>query len=93
MDSFKEFTFWDQHLILHTRESLEKFLTAAGFSQISIQGIQRYPLANHLHWLSRFSPGGHESWDFLKDYFLDTAYENKLKSLNMTDTLMAIATK
>ncbi|MBM9501938.1 class I SAM-dependent methyltransferase [Leptospira sp. 201903071] len=90
-DSFKKFTFWSEHLILHTRESLRAFLCEAGFSKIEIVGVQRYPLANHLFWLKNGAPGGHHQWSFLSSKELDNAYENKLASLDMTDTLLAIA--
>src|SRR5688572_19105724 len=48
-DNFKNFTFWSEHLILHTRESLQRFLSAAGFKNIVVKGYQRYPLANHFY--------------------------------------------
>ncbi len=90
-DAFKAFTFWSEHLLLHTRESLHAFLQAAGFSRIVIQGFQRYPLANHLHWLSRGKPGGHVAWQQLRTEELDKAYCNMLAGIDRTDTLIAIA--
>ncbi|PJZ53392.1 class I SAM-dependent methyltransferase [Leptospira adleri] len=90
-ESFKKFTFWSEHLILHTRESLRLFLKEAGFSKVEIIGVQRYPLANHLYWLKNGAPGGHHHWNFLSSNELNIAYENKLASLDKTDTLMAIA--
>lgn len=91
IDEFKAFTFWSQHLILHTRQSLRALLEFAGFSKVVIVGVQRYPLANHLYWLARQRPGGHEEWGFLRSSELDAAYGSLLASLNMTDTLLAIA--
>lgn len=93
LDAFKDFTFWSEHLILHTRDSLRAFLNAAGFSDISIQGCQRYPLANHLHWLAREKPGGHVEWSQLRSSSLDEAYGDMLCRLDRTDTLLAIASK
>jgi 2-polyprenyl-3-methyl-5-hydroxy-6-metoxy-1,4-benzoquinol methylase len=92
LEAFKEHTFWSEHLILHTRESLRTFLTAAGFKVSAVSGFQRYPLANHLHWLARHSRGGHKHWAFLRSDPLDTAYAAKLAELDATDTLIAIAT-
>lgn len=92
-DAFKKFTFWSEHLILHTRKSLEAFVTKAGFKVQSIQGIQRYPLSNHLHWLKNDQPGGHMKWGELDSDELTIAYANTLKTLNRTDTLMAIVEK
>lgn len=89
--AFLNFTLWSQHLILHTRESLNRFLDAAAFCDTRIQGVQRYPLSNHLHWLAKAKPGGHQVWDMLNDPALTAAYEGHLSKLDMTDTLLAIA--
>ena len=87
--AFKDLTFWSEHLILHTRESLGRFMAAAGLARVRISGLQRYPLANHLHWLAAGRPGGHIAWDHLSDPDLDRRYELLLASLDMTDTLIA----
>ena len=39
--AFKEFTLWSQHLLLHTRASLTKFLQEAGFTDVLIHGAQK----------------------------------------------------
>jgi len=93
LEAFKSFTFWSEHLILHTRESLRIFIEKAGFSDISIMGYQRYPLANHLHWLAKGKPGGHIAWNHLRTSTLDTAYGDMLAQMDNTDTLIAVATK
>ena len=92
LEAFKSFTFWSEHLILHTRNSLTLFLEKAGFSNISVEGCQRYPLANHLYWLAKAKPGGHLAWDHLRTFALDTAYADMLSRLDNTDTLIAVAT-
>lgn len=92
LEEFKSFTFWSEHLILHTRDSLRLFLEKAGFSNISVKGYQRYPLANHLHWLSKRKPGGHIAWDHLRMPTLDIAYSDMLSKMDHNDTLIAIAT-
>ncbi|WP_084318601.1 class I SAM-dependent methyltransferase [Deferrisoma camini] len=92
LEDFKKFTFWSEHLILHTRTSLYRFIEAAGFSSIVIEGHQRYPLANHLHWLAKGGPGGHATWHFMRDTMLDSAYANLLARLDKTDSLIATAT-
>ena len=91
VESFKAFTLWSEHLILHTPATLESFLAAVGFSRIVVEGFQRFPLANHLRWLARGEPGGHVSWDFLRSAELDHAYANLLRRLCRTDTLIATA--
>ncbi len=92
-EDFKKFTFWSEHLILHTRTSLYAYLKKAGFKDIVITSIQRYPLANHLHWLSNNKPGGHIHWNFLRTPELDTSYSDMLSKLDKTDTLIAYASK
>ncbi|MBF0628176.1 MAG: class I SAM-dependent methyltransferase [Magnetococcales bacterium] len=90
-EPFKRFTFWSEHLILHTRETLNGFLRAAGFTNILIEGVQRYPLANHLRWLVEGLPDGHRAWSQLRADDLDAAYANLLARLDATDTLTAYA--
>lgn len=86
---FKAHTFWSEHLILHTRQSLTALCEACGFDVVSIKGVQRYPLANHLYWLSEGKPGGHEVWSFLRDDALDRSWRNTLAAQDATDTLFA----
>lgn len=93
VEAFKAFTFWSEHLILHTRESLRLFLTKAGFKNITISGYQRYPLTNHLHWLVKEKPGGHIIWHQLNSDALESAYSEMLNKMDYTDTLIATATK
>lgn len=88
---FKDFTLWSQHLVLHTRKSLERFLLAAGFSSFVIQGKQRYKISNHLNWLSKGQAGGHKNiLSSLDTDELTNAYERSLQMIDATDTLIAI---
>lgn len=88
---FRAHTFWSEHLILHTRASISALLEASGFRVNGIRGVQRYPLANHLYWLSHGKPGGHEKWAMLRDESLDREWANVLARLDLTDTLMVEA--
>lgn len=90
-EPFKAFTFWSEHLILHTRESLRLYLELAGFNNVTVTGYQRYPLANHLHWIRFGKPGGHELRPELSTPALDGAYARMLDDMDATDTLIAIA--
>ena len=91
-DEFKQFTLWSQHLILHTRESLRKTLKFVGLEDIQIEGVQRYPLSNHLNWLANGKAGGHKSpLSSLDSDALFDAYQNSLARIDATDTLVAIA--
>lgn len=92
-ESFINFSLWSQHLILHTRHSLRLLLSRCGFKNILIEGVQRYPLSNHLFWLAEGRPGGHKSvLSILDSNQLTSSYEMALNAINATDTLVAIAT-
>jgi 2-polyprenyl-3-methyl-5-hydroxy-6-metoxy-1,4-benzoquinol methylase len=91
-ESFKEFTLWSQHLVLHTRDSLCKTLQLAGFKDVEVRGVQRYGLSNHLTWAQWNLPGGHlGTLAQLETRELRDAYENALSRLDRTDTLIATA--
>jgi SAM-dependent methyltransferase len=88
-DAFQRFTYWSQHLFLFNASTLEMLARQAGLRIVAVQYYQRYPLSNHLHWLSRGKPGGHERWTFLDTLELTSAYANSLAALGKTDTLIA----
>ena len=91
-DNFFRFNLWSQHLVLHTRSSLEKTLKKAGFTSVRILGVQRYPVSNFLHWLAKGEGGGHlNTLSLLERGNLTDAWEESLASLDMTDTLLAVA--
>jgi 2-polyprenyl-3-methyl-5-hydroxy-6-metoxy-1,4-benzoquinol methylase len=86
---FQHFTYWSQHLFLFSAETLRRVATEAGLRVIGVEQFQRYPLSNHLHWLSRGQPGGHKQWEFLNSRVLDEAYAAALASVGKCDTLIA----
>jgi hypothetical protein len=93
VQSFIDFTLWSQHLVLHTRESLNIILSAAGFHSIHTEGVQRYPLSNHLNWLVNGQPGGHKkSLSIVDTLRMKECYEEALNRIDATDTLVAVAT-
>ena len=87
-NKFKNFTFWSEHLILHTENSLIKLLNIAGFSNIQITYYQRYNIFNHLCWLSNGTPGGDKTTNFNDDELINT-YNNFLIKQKKTDTIIA----
>ena len=87
-DSFKSHTFWSEHLVLHTRQTITALLEYAGFNVVAVSGIQRYSLANTLYWLANNKPNGHIEWGFLTNNELDNSWEGTLTKLNLTDTLV-----
>jgi 2-polyprenyl-3-methyl-5-hydroxy-6-metoxy-1,4-benzoquinol methylase len=88
-DAFQRFTYWSQHLFLFTAATLRTLVRQAGLRVVAVQHYQRYPLSNHLHWLSQGKPGGHERWAFMDTPELASSYANTLAALGKTDTLIA----
>ena len=88
-DMFQRFTYWSQHLFLFNAETLRILAAQAGLRVVSIQQFQRYPLSNHLHWLSRNLPGGHQHWSFLDTPALTEAYAASLAAVGKCDTIIA----
>jgi|TARA_Y100000310_G_scaffold335835_1_gene418847 2-polyprenyl-3-methyl-5-hydroxy-6-metoxy-1,4-benzoquinol methylase len=91
LPEFKKFTFWSEHLILHTEKSLKKVLKASGFKKIKVNYLQIYGYANHLGWLLTKRPGGHKYFKEYVDKKFDLDYRNYLIRRKQTDTLIAIA--
>ena len=91
LPEFRRFTFWSEHLVLHTRESLRAVISAAGFQEVEIEGYQRYGYINHLHWFLEHKPGGHEIFKAFEDPEMEAAYCGFLKRNDATDTLIATA--
>jgi len=91
LESFKKFTFWSEHLVLHTEKSLKKLLKEAGYKNIKINFYQRYNLNNHFGWMLKNKPGGHKIYKNLFKNKLKEKYENFLINKKLSDTLIAIA--
>ena len=92
-NEFKRFSYWGQHLFLYNANNLKQMAKHVGFENIFVKYIQRYPLANHLYWLAKRQPGGHEKWTFLNQDDLNSAYERQLAAIGQTDTLLLLAKK
>ena len=90
---FQNFTYWSQHLYLFNSSTLKTVLEQAGLTVTAIKQHQRYPLSNHLYWLSKGRPGGHGSWWFLNDLILNQAYASALAAIGSCDTLIAYVKK
>ena len=88
-EAFSRFTYWSCHLYLFDRHTLATLVQQAGLQCRWIKYVQRYPLANHLHWLAKQAPGGHKCWHFLSAPALDQAYADQLAAAGITDTLLA----
>jgi len=88
-DAFAHFTYWSQHLFLFNKKTFSKLIDQTELRLNWIKNVQRYPLSNHLYWLSKGLPGGHKVWSFLNDKELNDNYETQLAVLGKTDTIIA----
>lgn len=91
--AFADFTYWMCHLYLYNNTTLRTLIEKAGMKLEFMQQVQRYPLSNHLMWLSCGKPGGHQKWAALSDCELDKNYGAKLSQLGIADTIVAIVGK
>ncbi len=89
--AFSNFTYWSPHLFLYNAKTLQLlFKKVDGVEMEFVKYIQRYPLSNHLYWLSNNKPGGHQKWgSFIDSPELSKAYEAQLSSMGATDTVVS----
>lgn len=91
--AYDNFTYWSEHVILFNSDTLEKLITRNGFiTKINTQ-MERYSLGNHLYWLAHGKPGGDMKWTDFNEKELNIAYEKKLVSMGMADTLWYVGMK
>jgi 2-polyprenyl-3-methyl-5-hydroxy-6-metoxy-1,4-benzoquinol methylase len=90
---FNKFTFWSEHLILYNELSIKKLLKHCGFKNIRFIYHQRYNFNNHLGWLIKKKPGGHDFFKNLINNKLKNEYEKFLIKNKLTDTISIIAKK
>ena len=91
--AFQDFTYWSHHPMIYSRKALLNLLINQGFHILNTKGVQRYSLENHLHWLSRGLPGGHNYWKNLFSENTLLAYNNSLIEAGLCDTLLIVAVK
>ncbi|MBU2044099.1 MAG: class I SAM-dependent methyltransferase [Candidatus Omnitrophica bacterium] len=87
-EAFSDFTYWSCHLFLFTIKTLKELASQANLKVNYIKQIQRYSLANHLFWLAKGKPDGHNQWKFLDSKELNQAYESHLRILGKCDTII-----
>jgi len=86
---YKKFSYWSQHLFLFNEHTISKLGEASNLQIAAVQQYQRYPLSNHLYWLSKGLPGGHHKWSFLDTPELKSAYTKSLALIGQCDTIIA----
>ena len=85
---FSDFTYWSQHLFLFNEKTLTDLIEKSEFKINYIKQIQRYPLSNHLHWLSKGLPNGQNNYTIFNNKKLNDEYEKILKREKICDTLL-----
>lgn len=89
--SFSDFNYWSFHLYLYNEETLTALLYKVGFKVNWIKQVQRYPLSNHLYWLTKGLPGGQNIWKIFNNTSLLGEYQKVLESEKMCDTIICSA--
>jgi len=87
-EAFSHFTYWSCHLFLFTVKTLKELASQVNLKINYIKQVQRYPLSNHLYWLSKGKPNGHKEWESLDSKEFSSAYEAQLAKLNKCDTIL-----
>ena len=87
-EEFSNFTYWSQHLYLFNNKTMEDLIKKSRLKLNWIKQIQRYPLSNHLYWLSKGKPGGQKIWTFFEDKELNDNYCKTLASIGKCDTIL-----
>lgn len=85
-DSFAKFTYWSQHLFLFNENTMKDLVAQSDCKLNWIKQIQRYPISNHLYWLSKGLPGGHKKWTSLDK--INHHYVEVLRQKKICDTIM-----
>ncbi len=87
--AFQDFTYWSCHLFLFNEDHLRDIIIKADFKINYINQYQRYPITNHLYWLAKGLPGGHEKWNHLLSEDLNKEYIKMLKGQKACDSILA----
>ncbi len=88
---FRNFTLWSEHLVLHTENSLSKFLKLAGYKINRVEYIQRYNFSNHLRWFLEGKPNGHIINQKIFEKNLIHYYDEFLIKNQLSDTILITA--
>jgi 2-polyprenyl-3-methyl-5-hydroxy-6-metoxy-1,4-benzoquinol methylase len=88
--AYLRFYYQKAHLYYFSRPTLVRTLEQAGF-KATIDGIQRYDLSNHIHWMLTGQPGGQGYYLDMFSPSVNAAYADALIRAGRSDTLWAIA--
>ena len=86
--AFSRFTWWSCHVFTFNKKNLISIANKAGYKVNYVKNIQRYGIFNHLYWLIKGKPGGHEKFKRFSIPFFEWLYWKFLSSINATDTIL-----
>lgn len=87
-DSFQNFYYWSFHLFYFNDTTLKKVVEKAGYRVDFVRHEQRYGLGNHLYWLSKNKPNGHNEFFFLDEKKINKLYKKMLREYGYYDTIL-----
>lgn len=90
-ESFQNFTYWSHHPMLYSPKALSHLVSRSMYELVENKCIQRYSLANHLYWLSKGRPGGHDIWESELSKEVSQEYAKVLVEKEISDTLWLVA--
>lgn len=90
--AYKDFYFQPMHPYVYCRETLDRLFASLAFTAVAFEHAQRYPLSNHLAWLSKGRPGGDPELDALLGPECQAAYRARLRAARVTDTVFGVFT-
>ena len=73
---------------MFNEKTLTDLIKKSEFKINYIEQIQRYPLSNHLYWLSKGLPNGQNNYSIFNNEKLNYEYDKVLKREKMCDTLL-----
>lgn len=91
--AYEDYTYWSEHVFLYTSDTLADVVTKAGYHVMKNVQLQRYPLTNHIYWLTKGEPGGHKVLQEYSSPELEAFYSDSLKQNGIADTLFIIIKK
>lgn len=87
--TYLPFYYQKAHLWYFGRATLGAAFQAAAL-EVEIEGVQRYGLGNHIHWMLAGEPGGEGRFGEVVDAAADAAYRHSVVASGHADTLCAI---
>ena len=87
--SFKNFTFWSEHICLYTKPLMKKILSHLKIKNYQISFFQRYCMNNHFYWFKEGKPGGHRKYNIFNDS-IDISYKKNLINTEKSDTMFIV---